>query len=106
MRVRILIALSVVVLLSAGVATGAAAPKQQYPASQQLCVSSHGGTFSTKANSSFYTPQYKKQGVLWACNSFTGGATASQALGGSCHGDGGQAASTNAPGFVTCWKNP
>src|ERR1700758_4735176 len=74
MRARILMALSVVLLLSVGVTTAAAKPKQPFPASQQLCESK-GGTFSTKANSSFFTPFYKKQGVLWTCNGYTGGST-------------------------------
>src|SRR5947207_13200243 len=61
MRVRILTAFSVVLLLSVGIATAAAARKQRFPASQQLSES-YGGTFSTKANSSFFAPFYKKQG--------------------------------------------
>ena len=105
MRVRILMALSVVLVLSVGIATAAAAPKQRFPASQQLCESSYSGTFSTKANSSFFTPFYKKQGVLWTCNSYSGGTAASQAFVQSCVGDGGQATSTLGSGFTTCWKN-
>ena len=104
MRVRILTAFSVVLLLSVGIATAAAAPKQRFPASQQLCES-YGGTFSTKANSSFFAPFYKKQGVLWTCNSYSGGSTASQAFVQSCPSDGGQATSTLDSGFATCWKN-
>ncbi len=104
MRVRILTALSVVLVLSVGVATAAAGPKQPYLASQQVCES-YVGTFSTKANSSFYRPFYKKQGVLWTCNSYIG-STATQALVQSCYSDGGLAMSTAAPGFATCWKNP
>jgi len=104
MRARILMALSVVLLLSVGVTTAAAKPKQPFAASQQLCESK-GGTFSTKANSSFFTPFYKKQGVLWTCNGYTGASTASQAFGPSCFSDGGQAASTLDSGFATCWKN-
>jgi uncharacterized membrane protein len=104
MRVRILTVLSVVLLLSVGVATAAAAPKQKFPASQQLC-GSYGGAFSTHANSSFFAPFYKKQGVLWTCNSYSGGSTASQAFVQSCAADGGQATSTLDSGFATCWKN-
>ena len=104
MRVRILMALSVVLLLSVGVTTAAAA-KQKFPASQQLCES-NGGTFSTKAHSSFFAPFFKKQGVLWTCNGYSGGSTASQALVQSCAGDGGQAINTLDSGFATCWKNP
>jgi hypothetical protein len=105
MRVRILMVLSVVLLLSVGVTTAAANRKQPFAASQQLCESK-GGTFSTKANSSFFTPFFKKQGVLWTCNSYSGGSTVSQALVPSCFGDGGQAANTLDSGFATCWKNP
>ena len=104
MRVRILTALSVVLLLSTWVATAGAAPKQRFAASEQLCASS-GGTFSTKAQSSFFRPLYKKQGVLWTCNGYTGGSTASQALAQACSSDGGQASSTLDSGFATCWKN-
>jgi len=104
MRMRILMALSVVLLLSVGITTAAAAPKR-FPASQQLCES-NGGTFSTRANSSFFAPFYKKQGVLWTCNSYSGGSTASQAFVQSCATDGGQASSTLDSGFATCWKNP
>ena len=103
MRVRILTALSVVVLLSVGVAAAAAGPKQRYPASQQLCDNAH-GAFSTKPNSSFYGPFYKGQRVLWTCDSYTD-STATQALAQSCLSDGGQSARFDAPGFVTCWKN-
>ena len=105
MRVRILTALSVVLLLSVGIATAAAAKKQQFPASQQLCES-HGGTFSTRANSSFFAPFYKKQGVLWTCNSYGGGSTTNQELAPACTRDGGQAMSMVDAGFATCWKNP
>jgi hypothetical protein len=104
MRVRILMALSVVLLLSV-VATAAAAPKQQFPASQQLCES-NGGTFSTHARSSFFRPFYKKQGVLWTCNGYSGGSTTSLSLSQSCLNDAGQASSTSDAGFATCWKNP
>ena len=103
MRMRILTALSLVIVLSVGVATAAAAPKR-FRASQQLCES-NGGTFSTKANSSFFAPFYKKQGVLWTCNSYGGGSTASQAFVQSCASDGGQASTTLDSGFATCWKN-
>ena len=105
MRVRILTALSVVVLLS-GVATAAAARKQSFPASQQLCETQYGGTFSTRANTSFFAPFYKKQGVLWTCNSYGGGSAVSQALGQACASDGGRAWSAVDAGFATCWKNP
>jgi hypothetical protein len=105
MRVRILTFLAVVLLLSVWVGTAAAAKKQAFSASQQLCES-YGGTFSTRANSSFFRPLYKKQGVVWTCNSFTGDTVAaSQALTTSCFGDGGQAANTLTSGFATCWKN-
>jgi hypothetical protein len=101
MRVRILMALSVVVLLSVGAATAAAASK--YSASQQLCLNAN-GTFSTKSSSSFYAPFSKKERVLWTCNSYSD-STVAQALVNSCLGDGGQSARADAPGFVTCWKN-
>jgi hypothetical protein len=104
MRVRILMALSAVVLLSAGAATAAGAPKQPYPASQQVCLSA-GGNFSTKPNSSFYASSYKKQRVLWTCNSFSPSSTTSGTLAGRCSIDGGPASRSDAPGFVTCWKN-
>ena len=104
MKVRILGALSVVLLLSVGIATAAAAPKQKFAASQPLCES-YGGTFSTHANSSFFAPFYKKQGVLWTCNGYSGGSTASQAFVQSCAAEGGQASSTLDSGFATCWKN-
>jgi hypothetical protein len=107
MRVRILTVLSVVLLLSVGTATAAAAKKQTFPASQQLCESQqYGGTFSTRANTSFFAPFYKKQGVLWTCNGYSGGSAASQALGQLCTSDGGQAWSAVEAGFATCWKNP
>lgn len=105
MRVRVLTALAVVLLLSIGVASAGAARKQPFAASQQLCES-YGGTFSTKAGSSFFRPFYKKQGVVWTCNSYGGGTTASQALKESCLADGGQAADAIDSGFATCWKNP
>ena len=106
MRLRILTALAVVLLLSLGVATAAAGKKQPFPTSQQLCES-YNGTFSTKAGTSFFRPFYKKQGVVWTCNSYTGDtATASQALTDSCMSDGGKQASTLNSGFATCWKNP
>ena len=105
MRVRILLVLSAVLLLSVGVAT-AAASRKQFTATQQLCERSYGGTFSTKAKSSYFDPFYKSQGVLWTCNSYSGGSTASQALIQSCSNDGGQAWSTLDAGFATCWKNP
>jgi hypothetical protein len=101
MRVRILLALSVVLLLGIGVATAAAAKKSA--ASQAQCLSAH-GTFSTKANSSFYAPLSKQQRVLWTCDSYSD-STATQALVQGCYGDGGQGARSDAPGFVTCWKN-
>lgn len=100
----IMMALGVVLLLSVGVATAASA-RNKFTTSRQLCES-YGGTFSTKAKSSFFDPFYKRQGVLWTCNSYSGGSTASQALVQSCLSDGGQAASTLDAGFATCWKNP
>lgn len=103
MRVQTLVVLSVVLLLSTGVATAAAA-KQKFSASQQLCQS-FGGTFSTKASSSYFAPFYKKQGVLWTCNTYSGGSTASQALHQSCVSDGGQWWSSLDSGVATCWKN-
>jgi len=105
MRVRILTALAVVLLLSIGVATSAAAKKQPYPTSQQLCES-YNGTFSTRAGTSFFRPFYKKQGVMWTCNSYANGSTASAPLSAACFNDGGQQASTLDSGFATCWKNP
>ena len=105
MRVRILSALAVVLLLSVWVATAAAAKKQPFPTSQQLCESTYGGTFSTRAKSSFFDPFFKKQGVLWTCNSYGGGSTASAALSAACLGDGGHQAETIDSGFATCWKN-
>ena len=101
MRPRILLTLSVVLLLSVGVATAAA--KRPPNASQQLCVNVDGGTYSTKASSSFFAPVFTKK-VLWTCNSYGGGSTASQALGQSCTGDGGQAQTIDS-GFATCWKS-
>lgn len=103
MRVRILLVLSVVLVLSIGVATPSASAKSS--ASQQLCTS-FGGTYSTKERSSFFRPFTKKQKVLWTCNSYSGGSAATQALVQSCSSDGGQAASTldGPPGLATCWK--
>jgi hypothetical protein len=103
MRVRILMALSVALLLSVGLATAAAAKKQPFAASQQLCTS-HNGLFSTKGNSSFYAPLSKQERLLWTCNSYSG-STAGQALAQSCASDGGPTARSDAPGYVTCWKN-
>ena len=105
MRVRILMALSAVLLLSVGVAT-AQAQKPTNP-SQQLCESK-GGTYSTRNSSSFFAPFYKKQRVVWTCNSFSGGSTTTQSLVQSCSSDGGQATSTldGPPGFATCWNKP
>jgi hypothetical protein len=103
MRVRILLSLSVVLVLSVAVATaGAARPGN---ASQQLCES-YGGTYSPHAKSSFFRPFFKNQGVVWTCNSYGGGATASQALVQSCLSAGGQETTTldGPPGFATCWK--
>jgi hypothetical protein len=104
MRARILMALSVLLLLSVGVGQAAAKKRQPFAASQAACQS-YGGTFSTKAGSSFFTPFFKKQGVLWTCNGYSGGSTASQALPPFCLSDGGQATSTLDSGFATCWKN-
>ena len=104
MRVRILTILSAALLLSVGVTTATAAPKQPFPTSKQLCEN-YGGTFSTRANSSFFTPFYKKQGVLWTCNGYSGASTASQALAQSCTSDGGLAMNALDSGFATCWKN-
>lgn len=104
MRVRILMALSVAVVLSVGVATAAAAHKQPYAASEQVCTDA-GGDFSTKAKSSFYAPFYKKQGVLWTCNMYTD-PTATSALVQSCSTDGGFPPSMLVTGEFTCWKNP
>jgi hypothetical protein len=103
MRVRNLLALSVVLLLSVGLATAAAAKKQPFAASQSLCDNAH-GTFSTKPNSSFYGPFSKGQRVLWTCDSYSD-SSAAQPMGQSCLGDGGTSARIDAPGFVTCWKN-
>jgi hypothetical protein len=109
MRVRILLSLSTALLLSVGVATASAAPKPKLgTASMQLCQS-YGGTYSTKAASSYFRPFYKKQGVLWTCNDYNGGADATAALVQSCLSvDGGQATSTldGPPGLATCWRNP
>ena len=105
MRVRNLLALSVVLLLSVGLATAAAA-KSKFAASQQMCLSS-GGTnvvFSTHGNSSFYSASYKGERVLWTCNGYSDSAAA-PALRQLCLDDGGKSARVDAPGFVTCWKN-
>jgi hypothetical protein len=103
MRVRILLILSAALLLSVGVATAAAGKST---ASKQLCAS-YGGTYSTKEKSSFFRPFSKHQKMLWSCNSYSGGSTATQALIASCSNDGGQATSTldGPPGLATCWKN-
>ena len=103
MRVRFFTILSVVLVLSVGVAAAAAAPKQPYAASQQLCQS-FGGTLSTRANSSFYRPQYKKQGVMWTCNGYSG-SSANGSLAQACSNDGGAATSMTVATFATCWKN-
>lgn len=107
MRVQNLLALSVVLLLSVGLATAAAAKKQPFATSQQLCLNGGGSNavFSTKGNSSFYGASYKGERVLWTCNGFSNSA-AGPMLGQSClNNDGGNSARTDAPGFVTCWKN-
>ena len=104
MTVRILVVLSVVCVSSwLGLAAAAAAPPPS--ASQQLCES-YGGTYSTKAKSSFFRPFSKRQKVLWTCNSYNGGSSATQALVQSCWNDAGQAANTldGPPGLATCWK--
>jgi len=103
MRVRFFTILSLVLVLSVGVTAATAAPKQPYPASQQLCLS-FGGVLSTRANSSFYRPQYKKQGVMWTCNGYSG-SSANAALWQACSNDGGQAMSSTVATFATCWKN-
>jgi hypothetical protein len=100
MRLRILLGLSVVLLLSVGVATAAA--KRAPGASQQLCESDS-GTFSTKASTSFFAPVLTRH-VLWTCNGYGGQSTASQALKQSCANDGGQGQSLDS-GFATCWKS-
>ena len=107
MRLPIFVSLLVVLVLPVGAATAAPKPKLG-PASRQLCES-NGGTYSTRANSSYFRPFYKKQGVLWTCNDYSGGSTATQALVQSClSADGGQATSTldGPPGLATCWRNP
>ena len=101
MRVRMLMALSVVLLLGIGVATASGAKK--FAGSQAQCLSAN-GTFSTKANSSFYAPLSKQQRVLWTCDSLSD-STVTQTLVQSCYSDGGQSARFDAPGFVTCWKS-
>ena len=117
MRFRILLVLSAVLLLSVGVATAAAsagharttaAKKKQPSAGQQLC-DSFGGSYSTRVSASFFTPFFKKQGVVWVCNSYSGGSAATQALVQAClSNDGGQATSTidGPPGFAPCCTNP
>jgi hypothetical protein len=104
MRVRILLVLSVALALSIGVAAPGASARST--AGQQLCES-FGGTYSTKTKSSFFRPFTKKQKVLWTCNSYSGGSTATQALVQACATDGGQATNTldGPPGLATCWKS-
>ena len=104
MKLRILLSLCALLLVSAGAANAAPKPKLG-TASQQLCESLN-GTYSTKASTSFFRPFYKKQGVLWTCNGYTGGSASSQALHDSCLANIGQWADTNDAGFATCWKNP
>ena len=99
MRVRILLVLSAVLVLSVGVAK--AAPSTN---GQQVCLS-NGGTYSTHLKSSFFAPFSKKQKVLWTCNGYSGGSAASQALVQACVNDGGQASSTLDSGVATCWKS-
>lgn len=101
MRLRILLVVAAALVFSAGTATAA-----RSSASQQLCAS-FGGTYSTKAKSSFFRPFTKKQKVLWTCNSYNGGSISTQALVQSCSTDGGQATNTldGPPGLATCWKN-
>jgi hypothetical protein len=103
MRVRILLSLSVLLLLSVGAATAVAA--RPVNATQQLCEG-YGGTYSPHAKTSFFRPFFKNQGVVWTCNSYSGGSTASQALVAACVNDGGQETTTldGPPGFATCWK--
>lgn len=105
MRVRFLFSLSVVLLLAVGVATAAA--KRPVGASQQLCESD-GGSYSTKASSSFFRPFDKKQRVVWSCNSYLSGSTTTLALVQACSADGGQAwtAQDGPPGLFTCWTHP
>ena len=113
MKLRILLVLSAALLLSAGVASAAvghatAARKKHSTMGQQLCSSDH-GNYSTSVNTSYFTPFYKKQGVVWVCNSYAGGSAATQALVQACmSNDGGKATSALAgpPGFATCWQNP
>jgi hypothetical protein len=106
MRIRLLFSLCAALSCSIGVATAAAKPRPVSP-SQQLCESD-GGTYSTKASASFFRPFYKKQGVVWSCNSYLSGSTTTQALVQACSSDGGQAwtAQDGPPGLFTCWKNP
>lgn len=103
MGVRSLLVLSVVLVLSACVATVPASAKST--TGQQVCAS-YGGTYSTKTKSSFFRPFTKQQKALWTCNSYDGGSIATQALVQSCSNDGGQATSTldGPPGLATCWK--
>jgi hypothetical protein len=101
MRVRILLVLSAVLLLSVGVGVATAGKPR---AGQQACAT-YGGTYSTKASSSFFAPFSKRQKVLWTCNGYTGGTAASQALVQACTSDGGPAASTLDSGVATCWKS-
>lgn len=105
MRMRLLLSLCVALALSVGVTTAAA--KRPANASQQLC-GANGGTYSTKASSSFFRPFDKKQRVVWSCNSYDGGSTTTQALAQSCSNDGGLAwtAQDGPPGLFTCWTNP
>ena len=98
MRVRILVVLAAVLVLSVGVAK--AAPPTN---GQQVCTSNN-GTYSTHLKSSFFAPFSKKQKVLWTCNSYTGGSAASQALSQACLNDGGLSPSTLDSGEATCWK--
>lgn len=101
MRVGILLVLSAVLALSVGVGVATAGKPS---AGQQVCAT-YGGTYATKAKSSFFTPFSKKQRVLWTCNSYGGGSAASQALVQACTDDGGPAASTLDSGVATCWKS-
>ena len=104
MRVRSLLVLSAVLVLSACVATAPASARST--TGEQVCAS-YGGAYSTKARSSFFRPFTKRQKVLWTCNSYNGGPVTTQALVQSCANDGGQAANTldGPPGLATCWKN-
>jgi hypothetical protein len=117
MRLRILLVLSAALLLSVGVAGAAAsagharttAAKKRQPSAAQLLCESFGGSYSTRVSASFFRPFFKKQGVVWVCNSYSGGSASSQALVQSClSNDGGKATSTldGPPGFATCWQHP